>query len=368
MWSRLITSRPYAAILFFFLLLVMRDYNVEHDLANTIQNPSPQPLGASNVKVSYVTSFWAKVKGEEDNHSHRREVEAAIVANIINPHFDQMVIFLDREFADKSETCYHFFAEMVDYIMLLNMTAEESMELLQSKVTCVDVYSGQPTYYQMFQNAISDHVTGDVIVLANADMAFDDTISLAKMLNPENLVVAGSRGFTKAMPDNVRSVYHKIVGTGYIANTKKNKRVRKGEYDIDRCVQTNLSWDTWIFHKSTIRGLKEEDFKRENVDNQMMPFYMNENGAECAALWALEQSYPFKTVYNACERIFSWSFHLTPKTHQPRTTPWLSHGRDKWIPYDSVPKPWGGSRVGDGGHPFPPKDPDCIQSNDCFLQ
>jgi hypothetical protein len=331
------------------------------DVINTAQDSSP------HFKVSYVTSFWAKEKGSQDINPHRREVEVALLANIYNRHFDQVVIFLDRDSVDKSETCDDFFEVMVDYNRQLGVSAENAKDLLQ-KVTCVDVLSGQPTYYQMFQNAVSDYVTSDVIVLANADMAFDDTISLARTLNPEVLVVAGSRGFTKSMPYNVKNIYHTLIGNGYIANAVKTKHTRRGEYDIDRCVQTNFSWDTWIFHKSKLGSLKEEDFRRKNINNEMVPFYMNENGAECAALWAVEQSYPFKSVYNACERIHSWSFHLTPKTHKPRTVSWLSHGHDNWIPDDSVPKPWGGSGIGNGGHPFPRRDPECVQQNDCFLQ
>eukprot|EP00984_Skeletonema_dohrnii_P028300 scaffold18233_cov55-Skeletonema_dohrnii-CCMP3373.AAC.2 len=48
----------------------------------------PPPSATHNTKVSYVTNFWAKVKGGEI-HPHRREVEAALLANIHNPHFDQ---------------------------------------------------------------------------------------------------------------------------------------------------------------------------------------------------------------------------------------------------------------------------------------
>mmetsp|Transcript_12771 Transcript_12771/g.21048 ORF Transcript_12771/g.21048 Transcript_12771/m.21048 type:complete len:96 (+) Transcript_12771:346-633(+) len=48
-----------------------------------------------------------------------------------------------------------------------------------SKVTCVNVITGQPTYYQMFLNALSNVVTGDIDVMAIAEMnmAFDDSIA-----------------------------------------------------------------------------------------------------------------------------------------------------------------------------------------------
>ena len=50
---------------------------------------------------------------------------------------------------------------------------------LMSTVTCVNVITGQPTYYQMFLNALSNVVAGDIDVMAIAEMnmAFDDSIA-----------------------------------------------------------------------------------------------------------------------------------------------------------------------------------------------
>ncbi|KAL7434040.1 hypothetical protein ACHAXM_004006 [Skeletonema potamos] len=321
---------------------------------------------ASNVpKVSYVTSLWTKVKNAEI-HPHKREVEAALLANIHNPHFDQVVVFLDR--VDSAETCLRFQQETSEiYGEVFSMTADQSNEILSVKLKCVDVHTGQPTYYQMFQNALSDLVTGDVVVLANADMAFDDTISLARHLNPEVLAVLGTRGFSDRMPPVVKDIYGQMMGTDYMTNLEQ----LNGEWNTDMCRKTLFSWDTYIFLKSTLMGrLNSEDFKRLNTNNEMVPFYMNENGAESAALWAVQQSYPFTSIYNACDRIHSWHFHLTPKTHKDRETPWLQGSSDvhspMFTPKGYVPKPWGGvqTRV---PHPFAPKNPDCVHAGNCFL-
>jgi hypothetical protein len=309
-------------------------------------------------KVSYVTSFWAERKDSPTN-PHRREMDAALLANIHNPHFDQVVVFLDGVSDDAH--CAHFLQGIIDIQLGHGYAKIGEMDPI-TKVACVDIDGGQPTYYQMFQNTLHEAVTGDIIVLSNADQAFDETISLARSLNPEVLAVVGSRGFTDKMTLATKSFYETLVGITDV------RQKRPGVWETDRCLETNLSWDTWIFHKSKLSNLKEEDFKRPNVNNEMMPFYMNENGAECAALWAVQQSYPFTSLYNACDRVHSWHFHLTPKTHQKRLSPWLPHVHDIYIPDDSVPAPWGGSRVGKGNYPFPPRNPECIQSNDCFLQ
>ncbi len=169
---------------------------------------------------------------------------------------------------------------------------------LHSKVTCVGSPYGQPNYYQMFQNAVSDYVTGDVVVMANADMAFDDTISLARHLNPEVLVGLGTSGFSDKMPSTVKAIYEQIVGTPSPTHMDENRCAAAKRW--------SWSWDTWIFYKSKLRGrLQSELFTRQNEDHESEHFSMNELGAENAALVALQQTYPFKSIYNACKKINS---------------------------------------------------------------
>ncbi len=50
-------------------------------------------------------------------------------------------------------------------------------------------------------NALSDVVTGDIVVMANADMVFDSSIAKAKKLKEDVLLVLGTWGFsTDATP------------------------------------------------------------------------------------------------------------------------------------------------------------------------
>ena len=55
----------------------------------------------------------------------------------------------------------------------------------------------------MFSNELSDEVIGDVVVIANADMAFDDSMSLARFLNPE-VAVLSTHGFSDKMTTNIK--------------------------------------------------------------------------------------------------------------------------------------------------------------------
>lgn len=294
-------------------------------------------------KVSYVTSFWAQERGTEAN-PHRLEIRASLLANILNPHFDQVVIFLDS--VKENANCDLFLRGMKELSRTLDIssfpTTSVNHDDLHSKVTCVGSPYGQPTYYQMFQNAVSDYVTGDIVVMANADQAFDDTMALARHLNTEVLLSLGTRGYSDLVSPDVDFIYKQVVGRVHpeymIASNEREKAP-------DNCMTIPGSIDTWIFYKSKLKHtLRPEPFQRRNRSGRMEFFFMNEMQAENAAIWALNQCYQFQSNYNACEKIHSWHLHLTPKTHH-------RNGR--------VSPPW--------NPPFASKTPRCVGEANCFL-
>ena len=362
------------------------DHQLLLDTGNNVLRSSSSPWSSNHnfddvdslKKVSYVTSFWAKTRHDTQHRwrnraAHRREIEAALLANIYNPHIDQVVIFLDGVTTDDTNdekfksSCVHFHQDMAEinhqFLHTSPSTNTHAVDPM-SKVTCVNVITGQPTYHQMFLNALSDVVTGDIVIMANADMAFDDSISKARSLKEDVLLVLGTRGFSPdAMPIWTRQFYDIIVRT-------ENQQLKDSA--LDQCKVNSQTWDTWIFHKDAIKGqLEEKHFQRPNINNEMTPFYMNENGAENAALWAVEQCPSLATTYNACDDILSWSFHLTEKTHHQQ-------GKTKWPKGDAgvgqnpksvfVPEPWGGSerkKWKPHSQPYPPKR--CKRKNGCFV-
>ena len=272
------------------------------------------PQQQQHRRVSYVTSFWARQRGSEE-HPHRLEIRASLLANILNPHFDQVLIFLDgvNEFGN----CPAFLDAMARLSSTLGITSFPTTSInhadLNSKVTCVGSNQGQPTYYQMFKNAVSDYVTGDIVVMANADQAFDDTIAYARHLNLEVLAAVGTRGYTDLISADTDYYYKEIVGRVLNPSNEKARRAP------DNCIHTPKSVDTWIFHKSKLKEtLRPEPFQRRNRGGQVNWFYMNEMGAENAAMWALNECYQFQSYYNACDKIHSWHFHLTSKTHNSK--------------------------------------------------
>ena len=357
-------------------------------------------------KISYVTSFWAKQKHSTKVIPHRREIEAALLANIYNPHVDQVVVFLDgvdnidtrsnKDAEEKEEeSCAQFRQDMEELSrQFLEMSSSQHNNIvvaavhpMLSKLTCVPTLTGQPTYHQMFLNTLSNMVTGDIIILANADMAFDDSISIARKLKEDVLVVLGTRGFSSdGMPVMTREFYDVIMmGTNNNVNIQQEQQQGRKDWDVDQCTKNPWSWDTWIYHKQRIQWnikLQEEEhfFQRPTrTNNVMAPFFMNENGAENAALWAMEQSTNFTVTYNACDVIHSWSFHLTPRTHRtaghllwPQEEDNANNGGNMNRNKVYIPKPWGGSKVRPkfngvrvDSPPYPPKW--CESSNGCFF-
>ncbi|KAL7517759.1 hypothetical protein ACHAWX_002652 [Stephanocyclus meneghinianus] len=333
------------------------------------KNEPPSTMEQLPVTVSYVTSFWAESRENTTPNPHRREIEAALLVNIHNPYLDQIVVFLDGV-SKAATTCDHFLQDMRQLNAKIGLTTLERMDPF-SKVVCVNIPGDQPNYFQMFNLTLHDAVSGDIVVLANADQVLDDSISMARSLNPNVLVVLGTRGFPlNEIPPIIKHFYVTLVGDRHLPK-EEQVRARNRNNPDDMCATNPYSWDTWIFDRNALQGrLKEEHFQRPLASKKMLTFSMNEMGAENAALWALQQTFPFSSLYNACDKIRSWSFHLTPKTHKVHETSWLCERRAKY-PCGSVPYPWGGVRLKGKprrSHPVVPKDPDCVYANNCFLR
>jgi hypothetical protein len=317
------------------------------------------------VRVSYVTSFGAEPIEGGARNPHGREMEAALLVNIHNPHLDQIVVFL-HGVATAETNCDDFLSDMRELDAKIGLSALEKTDPF-FKVCCVNIPGDQPNYFQMFDFTLHEAVLGDIVVLSNADQVFDDSMSMARYLNPNVLVVLATHGFSLGkIPPIIQHFYVTIVGEEYLHLQDGTPTTNSVD---NMCVSNPYSWDTWIFDKNVLRDrLKEEHFRRPLSNKKMATFTMNELGAENAAMWALQQTFPFSSVYNACDKIRSWTFHLTHKTHKVHKNPWQCVRRSH--PCGSVPYPWGGiKRKGSlrRSHPLVPKDPECVHANSCFL-
>jgi hypothetical protein len=277
-------------------------------------------------KVSLVVGFWAGLD-DETHHPHRAEVEAALLANLENKQFDQIVVILDS--VTENANCQHFVKRM-------NRLPEGGKPVSNIALTCINRVENQPNYFEMFNYTLHPDVIGDIVVMSNADQAFDDTIELARHVTHDAVLVLSTQGYNAStVPARLRKHYlasmphdttttKEIVVEGHCAVLK----FRSGTGEIS---QLSYSWDTYIYDKNYIRDtLTSVAFKRKTYERNWVSFFMNENGAENAALHGLTHKLSNIKIWNVCHLIHSYHFHLAPKTHRkdariwpPKLTSWL---------------------------------------------
>lgn len=264
--------------------------------------------------VSLVVGFWAEADSLPKKE-HRLEVEAAILQNLDNPYFDQVVVLLDS--ITPQANCLHFLQRM-EPLRHTSMNGEK-----RPSFTCIDREAGQPNYLEMFQFTLTDVVQGDIVVMSNGDQVFDESIALAKRVRPNTLLVLSTLGYNATLvPQAIRKYYPKELTDKETNSTMdpvapnycrpffyKNNTENSGQK-----IHYSWSWDTYIYDKDTLiqafvasgvplhtspsvtlSSPKSSPFKRRqriHPDQEAnppparyLPYFMNEMGSENAALY-----------------------------------------------------------------------------------
>ncbi|CAB9504735.1 expressed unknown protein [Seminavis robusta] len=271
--------------------------------------PPDTPAPVIPGSISMVTSFWAQPPDQEVS-PHRQEIEASLLNNMNNPHFHQVVIILDG--SNVNASCTHFKARMelveADYNKFVG-TDTSSPDYQNRKkpiLTCVDRTLGQPNYFEMFSYAADPTiVTGDVVILENADHAFDHTVQYASKIKDNVIMTLSSWGFDagkEKIPSPTKQHMQFIHGWGLDGMAGDLRR---------RCQGGSNSWDGYVFHRKIMQGrLDPSFFQRNNAF-----FLMNQKKAEWAALAALKSNFPEASFSNGCTVIQTWHMHGFPKMH-----------------------------------------------------
>src|SRR6056300_804959 len=97
---------------------------------------------SNTLKVSLVTSFWAEEVSSSSSSAttrnpHRKEMDAALLANLYNEHFDEVVVFLDG--VNDESNCAHFVQHIVELQHAHAQIMHHDDDLISSKLTCVNV-------------------------------------------------------------------------------------------------------------------------------------------------------------------------------------------------------------------------------------
>ncbi|CAB9518700.1 expressed unknown protein [Seminavis robusta] len=213
---------------------------------------------------------------------------------------------------------------------------------------CLDVSGKQPNYFDMFTHATNpDLVTSDIVVLSNADQAFDSSLQWAKYIKNTTVLALSTWGFkAERVPSPTKDYFRFIHGSNSTEfQTEIEAKCRENYYS---------SWDAHVFHRTLVAGrLKPENFQRptvnklsnsnhSNSNHETAFFKMNENAAENSALWAIMKELPppndTPTDVHACTVIQTWHFHGAPKMHAHEDAYWYWEGTEETA-RPGVPKP-----------------------------
>jgi len=268
--------------------------------------------GARGPDLVLVTSFWAADLRNSTTTStpikkenpHRREIENAFVLNIGNSLFDEVRIVLEGH--HHSYNC-----------TTLRELLEEKLSLVhastQTRFVCVEHDGPQPSYFEMFNYTTDIALNGSVIILANADMAFDQTVLQLKDLNAHTAGTISTQGFGKGRwpPQSIQRQLKRL------GMEPTKMRISNRCYARAR----RSSWDAYVFHFNSL-NFNSSGF-RDEVSGEK--FTMNTMGAENAALYYLKHASPNITFNQICDHVDMWHIHASPKMHSSER--WVSSPR-----------------------------------------
>ncbi|CAB9518043.1 expressed unknown protein [Seminavis robusta] len=291
---------------------------------------------------------------------------ASIANNLNNPHFDQVVIILDS--ATELSNCDHFRSKMKQFQRRFRRWSDDNQihDVLLPKnknkpiLTCIDRPEGQPSYFDMFRYASNpDIVTSEVVIMGNADQAFDDSVSWASLIKNRTLLTLPTQGYQQdRAPPRVQAFFQFASTQGV---SKRKSKTESGTVNIpNRCAKaTTLSWDSYVFPRALLEEkISETAFQRgvltgpNGEPNGMAYFPMNMQGAEDAALWAVTKKLRNIQVAYGCDIIKTWHFHAARKMHlsggkqihwdwqHPITISGKAHTRVEFNNTLLVPTPW----------------------------
>ena len=128
-------------------------------------------------------------------------------------------------------------------------------------------------------------LTGFIVILANADMVFDETVRYLKPLDKRVVHVVATQG---EPPYRLRAKL-KLQGISTV-----------GEI-TNRCYASDFrsSWDAFIFHQGTV-SWRMENFLANTEPR--VPFTFNTIGAENFALFNLKKNSPVDIKFRASKR------------------------------------------------------------------
>jgi hypothetical protein len=230
-------------------------------------------------RLTLLTSFFYK-----EDHSHWAELAGALHVNLHNPFFAEVHVLMESPSGSECDQIQDHISEVLNGARL-SADARE-------RLICVPV-SDQPTYGGFFDYANSK-LAGKLVVLANTDVQFDETLGL---IDAEALS-SGDVGFVLSVqPPPYSGDYAQLFGTECDSET----RCTSGQFD--GWPYGGESWDAYVFH-SPLKGLSSEHLSH----------YMNTLGGENLAAYQVEKAAGV-SLSNPCKHIHAFHWHCSEKMH-----------------------------------------------------
>ena len=233
-------------------------------------------------ELALLTSLWV-----DSNRwrKHRVEVLKALSINVRNPHLS--VIYVQLDGTDGEAACPR---------LMTDLEREYKVKPAHiGKFVCAYDGDVRLSYLRMFEIAKSaPPLQGHVVVLANGDMAFDDTIMKAKYVQTDTLLTIATRGLRVSW---------------FWPNLGSSKRTPDRCYPVPKIRD---SWDAYIFHPESLQLNKTLWLDMKTC----RPFPMNQIWAEESALNAIHiASTSIEKIFQVCDEIYMWHLHRAPKTY-----------------------------------------------------
>jgi hypothetical protein len=271
----------------------------------------------AKVRIVMLTSYFVN-NHLSDHHAHYAEIQAALVANLMNPHFHEVCVVYDGVTAhqDCSSLRQELFRE--------GRAFKDWSVLHENRLTCVDRTQPQPSYREMYEFAFTLPLKGDVVILSNADIVFDETIAKTRAIAKNHLMVLSVTGGPRESPASIQRFFPGASRNALATASYKNM--------CDSHKNKTCSWDAYVFRRDNEVNITAAlPYFIDMGDEPPQEFKMNVFGAENAAAYAMHKSglNPYTQRKGsgsgsgsqawlpraACRHVHAWHFHKGEKMH-----------------------------------------------------
>jgi hypothetical protein len=250
-------------------------------------------LAAVNTRLTLLTSSF--VPRWMNYHLH--EIYSAIEMNIQNPAIYDVHIMTESDCGELLKT----FEKWADRISNTTVIRKD----LHHKLRCVPSPTGVQPRYTDFFNYANNSLAGRLVVLANADIVFDETL---RRIEPERILTGEIMFVLSVSPPPWNGRYKEVFGTDCNPTVKCGVGAWQG---APAYKSSGWSWDAYVFASPLPKKFNPSE---ANVVMNMM-------GAEYIAAYQFERS--GVKVYNPCEYVHTYHWHCQGgKMHGARDNSW----------------------------------------------